>query len=91
MKCDPSKVYCKQRVAMQEYDYEDDYSHYDYPFSWYQYGPRRLGRRKSYMLDGYRYNDILIVPKRNRKSKRYQESTHHETYMKFNELFLCIQ
>ena len=70
---------------MHEYDYDDDYSHYEYPFSWYQYGTRRLGRRKSYILDGDRYNDILIVPKRNRKSKRYQESTHHVPYMKFNE------
>ena len=83
---------------MHEYDYDDDYSHYEYPFSWYRYGTRRLGRRKSYILDGDRYNDILIVPKRKRKSKRYQESTHHETYMKFNEFlynfilfFLCIQ
>ena len=70
---------------MREYDYDEDYSHYDYPFSWYQYGPRRLGRRKSYILDGDRYNDILIVPNRKRKSKRYQESTRHETYMKVDE------
>ena len=46
---------------MYDYDYYDNY--YDYPSStWYDYSKWRrskFGKRKSYILDGDKYMDIL--------------------------------